>query len=208
MTEGRVADPRKNAYPKRHNDDGYADELRIVTRERYKTSGLSGDEWRFHRVLQMFRKGRMLFERPFNGDIAAVASFAPLAMAEFLDGGLPSEIIGFDAELCFQPGCPNPATSTYEIIEEFGPQGQRLHPEEAFGTKYRKFCQKHLRRGDCSREDCDANYRLASGYGPDQQDWDGATVREAARRVVEIDSVDELPDAIQKVMAPHNEPSE
>lgn len=190
----------KHAYPKRHGDDDcYADEVRVITRERYKTSGMSGDEWRFHRVLQVFRKGRMLFERAFNGDVTEVVAFAPLAIAEFFDNGIPQELVGFDATLCFQPGCPNPATSEFEIIEEFGRQGERLHPEEgAYSVKRRKFCQKHLRRGDCGREDCDENYRLVSGYGPDQQDWDDANVVEAGRVVVRADKIEDIPDAIRK----------
>lgn len=191
-------------YYKRHPDDsGYADELRIITRERYKTSGMSGDEWRFHRVLQVFRKGLMIFERPFNGDIAEVASFAPLAMAELFGHGIPTEVLAHDRERCDQPGCPNLATSEYEIIEQFGPRGERLHPEEQSLIYRRKFCQRHLRRGDCGREDCDDNYRVVSGYGPDQQDWDGAHIAESAQVVVKIDDLAELPDAIDKARREH-----
>ena len=40
--------PLKNPpHFERHPDDEWYDEVRIVTVPRYKTSGLSGDEWRF-----------------------------------------------------------------------------------------------------------------------------------------------------------------
>lgn len=184
-----------NVFYKRHRDDEcYVDELRIITRERYKTSSLSGDEWRFHRVLQCFRKGVLLFEKAFNGTVADVASYAPWQMVEALENG---EIAAVDDKaLCFQPGCSNKATSEYEIIEEFGRQGERLHPDEQSFSHRRKFCQKHLRRGDCGREDQDANYRVLSGYGPDHQDFDGANIVESARHDIVVGSVADLPGAI------------
>jgi len=38
---------------------------------------------------------------------------------------------------------------------------------------YRQFCQRHLQRGDCSREDSDDNYAVVSGPGPnDAKGWE------------------------------------
>ena len=108
---------------------------------------------------------------------------------------------------CFQPGCAELATSEYELIEQFGRQGERLHPEEAgYHAVRRRFCQKHLRRGDCGREDADRNYRIVSGYGPDGADMDGANVVEAQRVDVRVDSIDAIPDAVAKVMRERGSP--
>lgn len=41
----------------RHPDDPFIDSVRIQIVERYKTSGISGDEWRFSYVVEMIRKG-------------------------------------------------------------------------------------------------------------------------------------------------------
>jgi hypothetical protein len=179
----------------RHRDDDYIDEIRIITRERYKTSGLSGDEWRFSKVIQLYRKGVLLWERAFNGRMSDVASYLPWQMVEAGESGKLATVD--DARLCFQPGCANVAVSTYELIEGFGPQDQRLHPEEQFGSKRRRFCQKHLRRGDCGREDSDANYRVVSGPGPDDTDWSGARMSESARVNVAVDSLDDIPAAVE-----------
>ena len=184
-----------------HRDDDFVDEIRIVIRERYKTSGLSGDEWRFHRVIQLFRKGALMHEDAYNGDFASVASYLPWKLVEWREQGGSVEIFRRE-DLCFQPGCQEKAVSEYEIIEQFGPQGQRLHPDEnGFFSKRRRFCVRHLRRGDCDREDCDANYRVISGPGPDETDWTGAQIRESARVDLALNSFDELPAAINDLSA-------
>lgn len=189
----------------RHGDDDYVDEVRIIVRERYKTSGLSGDEWRFHRVVQFYRKGALLYEQSFNGSMRDVAAYVPWTLVEAGESGKMDR--PNDDHLCFQPGCANAATSEYEIIEAFGPQGQRLHPDERGSfSKRRRFCPKHLRRGDCGREDSDANYRVLSGPGPDGADWRAANVTESARVGVRVDSLDELPDAIANVVRASGEP--
>lgn len=188
----------KSVFLKRHNEDDHIDEVRIVVRERYKTSGLSGDEWRFHRVIEFYRKGVALHEEVFNGDMQAVVAFVPLVMARFLDNGLDNHM----EHLCFQPGCREPATSEYELIEEFGRRGETLATEDALSPYHsarRRFCQKHLRRGDCAREDCDANYRVISGYGPDGADMSEANVTEARRVDVTLNSLDELPDKLDQI---------
>jgi len=43
-----------------HPDDVFYDEAKIVTVERYKTSGLSGDEWRFSYKVELYRKGQLV----------------------------------------------------------------------------------------------------------------------------------------------------
>lgn len=191
----------KEPFYRRHKQDDYVDEIRVVVRERYKTSGLSGDEWRFHRVVQLYRKGHLLGERAFNGSMQTVAGFVGLAYAEISESP-EFTILKGDDDYCFQPGCRELAISEYELQEEFSPQGERLHPEEQMAARWsvrRKFCAKHLARGDCGREDSDANYRVVSGPGPNDTDWRGANVTESRQVAVSIDSLDELPDAIDAV---------
>ena len=42
--------------PRSHHDDEWYDEVRITTVPRYKTSSLSGDEWRTSARIQILRK--------------------------------------------------------------------------------------------------------------------------------------------------------
>ena len=145
-----------------HHEASYVDEVRIITRERWKESELSGAEWRFSYVLQAFRKGKLLGERSFGGSISQALAFSPLGLAEMLEQG-KGMIGGTDDapehEQCFQPGCPDLWVVEYRIRERFGPQGQRLHPESQMEwPELRRFCERHRQRGDCGREDADDNY--------------------------------------------------
>lgn len=189
-------------YFDRHPDDDFVDEVRIIVRERYKTSGMSGDEWRFSHVMQLFRKGALMHERYFGGTMREAVSFVPLAMVEWMESGNAGEFHRDD--LCFQPGCEERAISEYEIIERFGPQGQRLHPEESdsrYGSHRRRFCARHVRRGDCGREDADENYRVVSGPGPNEANMTGARISESARMDITVDSLADLPNAVRAARA-------
>src|SRR5574338_1460594 len=199
----------KQTYWKPHRDDDGIDEIRLFVRERYKTSGLSGDEWRFSRVMQFLCKGRVVYERAFGGTLQNAASWVPWILVDASENGDLGEKLNeirYKTDLCMQPGCAEQAVSVYEIKEEFGPQGQRLHPDEQPGKYHvyrRRFCQKHLTRGDCGREDSDQNYTVISGSGPDGTDWSGANVTESASVIANVQSLDELPNAIEDALARH-----
>lgn len=211
---------------KQLNNDEAFDEIRFETKlgpivrcvifPRYKTSGLSGDEWRIsagwqqrrgnkwvdydngysnletatkalypalfssHRdlhdilvtSLDFYKKGFKLYEATYDGKSLKLLHAA---------GHLPWAFIGAQErrvipnelnEFCMQPGCDNRAISTYQLKKEYGPQGQDLAPSSLNIVYYRKFCQVHLLRGDCGREDADRNYIIVDGVGPDQaQGW-------------------------------------
>lgn len=183
--------------PKRHDDDSYVDEVRIKIVERYKTSGLSGDEWRFSARIEFLRKGQVLHTRSLS-DIETALKYAPWALATAYEG--EGWEYAKDAGLCMQPGCTNVAVSTYELIEDFAANGMRLDPSDCHGQYIRCFCQRHLRRGDCGREDADSNYRVTNGPGPDAQDWTEANITESARVEIRVDSMDDVPAAIKDVM--------
>jgi hypothetical protein len=71
--------------------------------------------------------------------------------------------------LCMQVGCAEPAVSAYMLKKTFCPHG---HGEDVvnLGKEHagRLFCARHLRRGDCALEDCDRNYTVLAGPGPDE----------------------------------------
>jgi len=206
-----------------HRDDLWFDEVhlvgsegpvfRIYTLPRYKTSGLSGDEWRtsapieyshngkewteidytldlktssmklfpgiysdHHDLLdveihniEFLRKGRMLYRSDYDGQSQPFRDAAP-HLPIMWHGGVPAmgkykEIWADWFDWCFQPGCSNKAVSTYQLKFRWCRQG---HKDEPMGKYLRRFCKRHLRRGDCGLEDADANYEIIEGPGPNE----------------------------------------
>ena len=124
--------------------------------ERYKTSGLSGDEWRFNFWVRCWFKGEV------------VSQFTPLKMQHaimllgswFLEETcpLPERVVQLDNMLCDQPGCMNVPIGRFVLKRLTSQGGDYLDPAEQFSAYFRKFCAKHVQRGTCSREDSDSNY--------------------------------------------------
>lgn len=230
----------------RHSDDEWWDEIRIVdltpkpllrlvTRMRYKTSGLSGDEWRtsvywqvsepwqgalladapdqaqqgwrdldgpYHRLksgcaaiypgvytshvlqhprmisrVEFWRKNRMLYISQFGDDqpeprsLLVTLGHLPWALLTAREQSqMTREIFQWSDSLCFQPGCAALAVSEYRLKKRYCNDGE-VH--EHMGEYRRRFCQRHLRRGDGALEDADANYEVLSGPGPGEaQAWE------------------------------------
>lgn len=233
-----------------HEDDHWIDEIcivgeqplvRLVTRYRYKTSDLSGNEWRTsaawqcsehcpmegaeaderdpgwlyfdsgysgrlevgcaalypglyssqrhaHGVeaqrIEFRRKGRILYASSFDGEprpLLTLAGHLPWALIEAGDHPLGTDEAWNDMRrLCFQPGCREPAVSTYRLRARFD---QRGHQTEA-DNQIRRFCPVHLRRGDCGLDDADANYEVVDGPGPEGAVGWKQYAREALRMVM------------------------
>lgn len=192
-------------FYKRHRDDQGYDEIRIKVCPRYKTSGLSGDEWRVSTSLEMWNKGERIFNRRFSSIDVAVNALPWFFMVGGEPGVAPDdydvEAAMRSQEKCSQPGCANEPCSEYRIKQEYSRTGSKLDPSESSSFPYhRRFCEKHLRRGDAGLEDADDNYEVISGPGPDGQSWDGADVREAAQVVVNIDSIENIGKHVETVM--------
>lgn len=221
-----------NGSWKRHHDDHWIDEirlvrsgrgkmpkpddevLRIVTRYRYKTSGLSGDEWRTSTMWQrkdggvwadfdggyssidtgcaalypgiytshpelhavpigntvFLRKGRGLYGLDYEGEarpLLVTAGHLPWALMTV--GERPDFPHTDDETRCGQAGCAEEACSVYRYKKTYCNGG---HESEPHWPSFIRFCQKHLRRGDCGLEDADVNYEVVYGPGPDgAQGW-------------------------------------
>ena len=146
--------------PRLHHDDEWYDEVRITTIPRYKTSNLSGDEWRTSAQVQILRKGVVLAEQRFSKvDVAA----------RWLVWGLVSDDTDLwqpdlPPDLCSQPGCPDTAITVYRIKTLYEKNGSRS--EHQLDDQTRQFCGRHAERGDSDLEDRDANYEVLSGPGP------------------------------------------
>jgi hypothetical protein len=195
----------ENVTYKRHNDDEWIDEIRILTMPRYKTSGMSGDEWRFSAKVQLLRKGHVLFERSFSKVHYAI-DFLPAIQHEYSDMGRGGEdvdgnVIDFD-RYCFNPGCSADGVVEYELIDEYvSPYGIKQEKQSWRGSVRRRFCEEHALRGDCALEDADGNYRLISAPPGWKGNADlGAAEAESPSGFAGIiTNLDELPEALRKI---------
>lgn len=155
---------RSGRYHKRHRDFEPFDRIELDVVPRYKTSDMSGDEWR--------TSVRVRFS--FKGEVVRETSITSMRYAMLLLAGewvraqepIPNRVIELEKTKCDQPGCPNEAVSTYHLKVEFSDRGEKLDPGDSSLLYYRRFCSECRRRGDCSREDSDANYEVVEGFGP------------------------------------------
>jgi hypothetical protein len=155
-------------WHKRHPDSGWYDRVELDIVPRYKTSGMSGDEWRTSVRLRWFFKGLQVGEEYFGRDIELALGYVPHVLAVASDGGASNEWLEHEKKKCDQPGCAEDAVARFKLKRETAKDGSYLDPAETeHHESYRKFCKRHLRRGDCGREDADANYEPMDGIGPD-----------------------------------------
>ena len=144
---------------KRHRDDELFDEIRITTIPRYKTSGLSGDEWRTSALVEFFRKGEVLFKDQRLANLETAVSFLGYL---WIKAG--EELFGSNYDtLCCQPGCSEVAIVIYRLKKTYCNEGHESTPP--FPT-FRQFCKRHALRGECGLEDADNNYDLIEGEQP------------------------------------------
>lgn len=180
-------------WHKRLPDFETFDRIEVYIVPRYKTSGLSGDEWRQHVQVDFFFKGIKVHEFGCR-DMNAMAMLLGARMIESYDNGISQKSIDAEvAGICDQPSCKELSVSKLKIKKEFN-RGEALVTDPNLPGNFRQFCAKHLRRGDCDREDCDDNYEVMSGPGPDAST---NTETSPSRQVkIQVDSMEDLPAAI------------
>lgn len=154
-------------WHKRLSDFEVYDRIEFKVIPRYKTSGLSGDEWRQHVEVTFFFKGKEV--KSFGcRDMQIALALAGGRVITWSDEGIADEILAMEkAGLCDQPSCEKPSVGRLRIKEEFGDRGEKLEQKEGPSGYYRQFCKTHIRRGDCSREDSDDNYIPLDGVDAD-----------------------------------------
>ena len=141
------------------------DEVRIVTVPRYKTSGMSGDEWRISATIQFWRNGRMVHESGGLRNVETAMAFLPSEWHRAIDDG--KAYFATEGDWCDQEGCAELAETVLRVKQRFciggGNCGSKL---DSHGRETRRqFCARHVRRGDCDLEDADSNYETVSGPG-------------------------------------------
>lgn len=144
------------------------DDIRLRVVPRYKTSGMSGDEWRTSVHVEFFHKGHVVYEAYYRDMQTAITLLGhDFLEGAFDHGAIPDKIIDLEKTACDQPGCPDTAVSKYKIKKQYSDRGDLLDAEDSSLEYYRQFCLAHNQRGDCSREDSDRNYEVLEGPGPE-----------------------------------------
>jgi len=186
-------------------DDEGIDRIELVVEPRFKTSGLSGNEWRVSAVVKFFRKGELLWEQSF-GELQYAIAFLG---AEFHSRSEKSPIAlwAFTDEKCMQPSCGEKAQTEYRIRDEYV-RGEGPIPQLDGFEKRRRFCLRHARRGDSDREDCDGNYEVLSGSGPPGADIHEEDDSPAIRLDVPVQSIEEVPGVVDAAVRKFREEQE
>lgn len=131
------------------------DEVRIVTVPRFKTSGLSGNEWRISARIDFYRNGVKVHEAEPYRNVETALDFAKAEWHRAIDNG--NGLFAGDSDFCDQEGCSDKRTETF-VLGKLVCKSCSSEKEALLGQEYRKFCQIHAERGDSDLEDNDKNY--------------------------------------------------
>lgn len=161
------------------------DRITLEVVPRFKTSGMSGDEWRTSISIRFFFKGEEVAEAGARSMESALLLLGRYWIEH--QEPIPTRVIEIEERKCSQPGCSADAVARLGVGRLTADDGSWLDQSEQSPFRYfRRFCARHLRRGDCSREDCDENYTPMDGLGPD----DSTNIEESpsATLVVNVDA--------------------
>ena len=130
------------------------DAVYITTEPRYKTSGLSGDEWRISAKVQFCRKGKVVHEDHCR-DIQTACGLMYYYHSNATDNG--KGYFAGEGDVCDQEGCQEQAKHKFYKKMDVCREG---HKTEPLWPSFRMFCDKHKTRGDCGIDDSDSNYEV------------------------------------------------
>ena len=131
------------------------DEINLKVIPRYKTSELSGDEWRQSIHIDFMFKGMLVKTEICRDMKTAIMLLGSYYLKEF---AIPKEVLAIEKESCDQPSCPKKAIGRLKLKKLTDSTGDWLDMKEQYAEYYRQFCSEHIQRGDCGREDTDDNY--------------------------------------------------
>lgn len=145
-------------FHRRLHDHETFDRIALIVVPRYKTSEMSGDEWRHGVEVVFYFKGEEVHRSYYSRMEYAVGFLA----AEFhkAQEPIPEKVIELERSgRCDNVGCANSARYRFYPKRLTSPNGEWLDMQEKANMVYfRQFCEEHYVRGDCSREDADENY--------------------------------------------------
>lgn len=154
-------------FHKSHPDDEGIDEIHIKVVPRYKTSDLSGNEWRTSAVITLLRKGEVILTESTHR-IEDAAAYLPWILRTLSDRDLTKKglkgLWSNDGK-CDQPSCSDVGSNKVYLKREYSEHGEGPLPLKSW-PYFRNFCIKHRMRGDGSFEDSDRNYTILRSEVP------------------------------------------
>lgn len=147
-------------------DRAYPDEIRIRRVDRYKSSSLSGSEYRVSYRVELLWKD-MVIATTAVGDYqyALVKAQEGLALwpseLEMHDHWEVVKLENLPDDLCCHYGCTNKATHKMVCLKNYSSDGRFSEDADLSGPYLygRQFCEDHKHRGDCGLDDSDSNYK-------------------------------------------------
>jgi hypothetical protein len=148
------------------------DEVTIRTKPYYKTSSMSGNEWRLSTEAVAKYKGHVIWEGDMRSAPDSLEAMAR-AMHTFEFERAREELD--TTHLCDQEGCSDAWTHVYQVKNNACQSCGHLRPatDGVIETRpvVRKFCSRHAQRGDCGIDDAQSNYEVL--VTPDKQEVGG-----------------------------------
>ena len=143
-----------------HPEDERFDEINIRIVERWKESELSGDEWRFHYVADIKRKGEIIITLSAARLSWMLQGLEWRILTSGEEDNFDNDAYMRTKDKCDQPGCADTPSVFYMRLKRYAKDGGTLESSEYYDKKeYRQFCDVHKNRGDCDMDDTDQNYR-------------------------------------------------
>jgi hypothetical protein len=181
---GQTAEQFMNDYTCNHRleDDEWVDNVQIKIYPRFKTSDLSGSQWRYIVGVHAFRKGVLIgfqSHSSFSDATESIAAFVKSCYGStfcaFPDvHGMsrrdPSMVADRDAgkkriqKLCMHLGCDQPATNLHRMVTDGCRNcGSTKEVSRHFHPYLRRFCDAHNNRGCQGLSDCNSGLELIAG---------------------------------------------
>lgn len=142
------------------SDDEWIDDIHLRVVPRFKTSELSGDEWRISAVVEFSRKGHIVKTEPYHDLRTALAYISKYSASNMYPGnlGIIGDVVDtLVQDYCMQPGCSEPWTVEYNMTTQGCSHCGDVKQVE-FTEHHRRFCEQHKNRGDSSLDDSERNY--------------------------------------------------
>ena len=135
------------------------DEIKLIVVPRYKSSELSGSEWRISINAEFYRNGQKVHEAWCGHSMDVAVALLASRYYEATDNG--KGYFAGDGIHCDQEGCHEKAKFLYRIKKDFcSGAGKCGQEKKRYSDEHRCFCEKHATRGDSDLKDNDENYEL------------------------------------------------
>lgn len=150
----------------RHPDDEFFDRVEGLMDERWKESELSGDEWRFSKLVRCYSHG-VHVATAYGLSLQEAMGRAAVLWRDLIRNGDDDQWTAARTEIdrrCCQPSCEAPWVILYHPVKAYTKSGSELvrpyhDGNDSLGwLDVRGFCEKHKYRGDCALDDAGHNY--------------------------------------------------